>query len=108
MIHEAMKTLGELSEVEQEAWHQVMLDHAFDHEDWERARTRLIGLLAQAGKIARESSMRSYLSCCAEAVSVSTPLPDLAEALEDFYLRCGMEDCMPAKGAINPDSGSSS
>jgi len=44
---------------------------------------------------ASESAIRSYISCCAEAVSGGHPLPNLSTTLKDFYQKYGMESAGP-------------
>ena len=51
----------------------------------------LFRLLKKDEKRAEEMAILSYVSCCAEAVSATLPLPDFLATLEDFYLRYGME-----------------
>ena len=46
----------------------------------------LVRLLKKDEKRAEEMAILSYVSCCAEAVSATLPLPDFSSTLEDFYL----------------------
>jgi hypothetical protein len=90
--------LSEMSKEETEAWGLVMLGHAFEEKEWKDGRARLQELLDADGKKANESSLRSYLSCCAESVGGSHPLPSLASLVEELYGAYGMEN---AKDSIN-------
>ncbi len=90
-----MNLISELPQAEQDAWHQVMLDHAYDVNEWERARNDLIERLQSQNKKANESAIRAYIACCAEAVSSSGPLPLLTTVVDDFYSRYGMEESLP-------------
>ena len=90
-----MNLISELPQAEQDAWHQVMLDHAYDVNEWERARNDLIQRLQSQNKKAKESAIRAYIACCAEAVSSSGPLPLLTTAVDDFFSRYGMEESLP-------------
>jgi len=76
---------------ERDAWYECMINHAYEAEDWENARQLLVRLLKKDEKRAEEMAILSYVSCCAEAVSATLPLPDFSSTLEDFYLRYGME-----------------
>ena len=84
--------LSGMSEEEAEAWGETMLAHAFDEKEWKDGRARLQELLDGDGKMAQESSLRSYLSCCAESVGGSHPLPSLASLVEELYETYGMEN----------------
>jgi hypothetical protein len=84
--------LSEISEEEAEAWGEIMLAHAFEEKEWKDGRARLQELLAGDGKRAQESSIRSYLSCCAESVGGTHPLPSLASLVEELYGAYGMEN----------------
>ncbi len=90
-----MNTISELCPAEQKAWHETMLDHCYDPMDWEDARTTLLHLLEMEKRQAKEPAIRSYVSCCAEAVSDSSPQPALPSIVEDFFARYGMEDAVP-------------
>ncbi|HAF58762.1 MAG TPA: hypothetical protein DCL00_04155 [Opitutae bacterium] len=95
MFKELMNKISQLCPTEQKAWHDSMLDHCYDIKDWEDARSTLINLLTIENRQAEEKSIRSYVSCCAEAVSGSLPLPELSATVEDFFARYGMEDTIP-------------
>ena len=84
--------ISELTEVERYEWYETMTHYAFELKDWEDARTLLISYLFKDRKTAEESEIRSYLTCCAESVSGSTPLPDLSSTLTEFYIKFGMEE----------------
>lgn len=84
--------LSEFREDEAEEWGKVMLSHSFDEKEWKNARTRLQELLKEDGKQAEEGSMRSYLSCCAESVAGSHPVPSLQSLVEELYEEYGMEN----------------
>lgn len=90
-----MNLISELSQTEQDAWYQTMLDYSYDSQEWEKARNVLIQLLLSKNKKAEESAIRSYIACCAEAVCSSMPLPKLSSIVEDFFSRYGMEDAIP-------------
>ena len=90
-----MDSITNLSQEEQTAWHEAMLGHVYDFQDWEEARISLLKLLHNHNQTATESSIRSYVSCCAEAVSGGHPLPRLNTTLEDFYQKYGMESAEP-------------
>jgi hypothetical protein len=90
--------LSEMSNEEADAWGETMLAHAFEEREWKSGRDRLQELLEADGKRADESSLRSYLSCCAESVGGSHPLPSLASFVEELYGAYGMEN---AKDSIN-------
>ncbi len=86
------QSISELTEVERYEWYETMTHYAFDLKDWEDARTLLISYLFKDRKTAEESEIRSYLTCCAESVSGSTPLPNLSSTLSEFYIKFGMEE----------------
>lgn len=86
-----MMLISELPENERDAWYECMVNHAYEAVDWEDARKLLFRLLDKDNKQAKEMDILAYVSCCAEAVSATLPLPDFASTLEDFYLRYGME-----------------
>ena len=90
-----MDSIKELSREEQAEWHEVMLAHSYDFQDWDQARSGLINLLHLQNKIATESEVRSYVSCCAEAVSGGYPLPNLSKTIKEFYQKYGMESAEP-------------
>ena len=90
--------LSGMSEEEAEAWGEIMLGHAFEEREWKDGRARLQELLEADGKRADESSLRSYVSCCAESAGGSHPLPSLASLVEELYGAHGMEN---AKGSSN-------
>jgi hypothetical protein len=90
-----MDSISELSKEEQAEWHEVMLAHSYDFQDWDQARSCLLKLLHHQNQTASESAIRSYISCCAEAVSGGHPLPNLSAILEDFYQKYGMESAGP-------------
>jgi hypothetical protein len=90
-----MDSITELSNEEQAQWHEVMLSHSYDFQDWDEARSCLLKLLHRQKQAAPESAVRSYISCCAEAVSGSHPLPNLSTTLEDFFQKYGMESAGP-------------
>ena len=90
-----MESISELSKEEQAEWHEVMLTHSYDFQDWDQARSCLLKLLHHQKQTASESAIRSYISCCAEAVSGGHPLPDLSTTMEDFYQKYGMESAGP-------------
>lgn len=90
-----MDSISELSKEEQAMWHEVMLAHSYDFQDWDQSRSSLLKLLHHQKQTASESAIRSYISCCAEAVSGGHPLPNLSTTLEDFYQKYGMESAGP-------------
>ena len=90
--------LSKIREKEAKAWEEVMLAHAFEEREWKDGRDRLQELLKADGKQANEGSLRSYLSCCAESVGGSHPLPSLRSLVEELYGAYGMEN---AKDSIN-------
>ena len=91
-----MKELSELPENDRHPWSDIMVDYSYDAGEWMQARHRLTELLRENGKHAEESALRSYITCCAEAVGGSAPLPNLCRTLEDFYARYGMEGATDA------------
>jgi len=92
---------SELNQTEQKKWVEVMLQHPFDEEDWIKARSSLIKLLSDDFKVADEEAIRSYISCCAESLSGTYPLPHLVDLVSDFYNQYGMESA--GKRQINPN-----
>ena len=82
----------ELSKDELKKWGEVMLQHSFDQEEWLEARVALLKLLVLDQKVATESAIRSYISCCAEAVGATPPLPSLKESVIELYQQYGMEE----------------
>ena len=86
-----MNLISELPQNQRDAWYECMLNHAYEAKDWENARKHLFHLLKKDEKRAEEMAVLSYVSCCAEAVSATLPLPDFSATLEDFYRRYGME-----------------
>ena len=91
-----MNELSGVTENDREAWSDIMLDYGYDAGEWMQARQRLTELLRHNGKQAKESALRSYIACCAEAVGGSAPLPNLSRTVEDFYARYGMEGATDA------------
>lgn len=87
-----MNSISQLSQEEQKAWYETMTEHSFDELEWEDARKTLLRLLDQENRQAEEAAIRAYVSCCAEAVSGSMPLPSLSSIVEDFFSRYGMEE----------------
>ena len=92
-----MNFLSELSPEEQAAWHETMLAHSYDLMEWHQARNTLLHLLNSDQKKVTETSVCSYLSCCAEAVSGGYPLPDLCSTVKEFYQRFGMDNAQSPK-----------
>ena len=90
-----MNLISELPQAEQDAWHQIMLDHSYDVNEWEKARSDLIQRLQSQNKKANESAIRAYIACCAEAVSSGGPLPLLTTVVDEFFSQYGMEDSLP-------------
>ena len=90
-----MNSISELYKEEQAEWHEIMLAHTYDFQDWDLARSCLLKLLHHQNQVASESAVRSYISCCAEAVSGTYPLPSLTTTVEDFYQKYGMESAEP-------------
>lgn len=86
-----MEWFKELEEKEQEAWTNMMKDHAYDEGEWNQARFQLLRLLKEEKKQATEQATRSYLSCCAESIGSVHPLPDLPTVVEEFYRQYGMD-----------------
>ena len=82
----------ELSDSELNEWAEVMLQHSFDEQDWGHARTSLLKLLSSDRKTAKENAIRSYLSCCAESVGATHPLPSLQESVIELYQQYGMDE----------------
>lgn len=80
-----------LSKSEIEKWGDKMLQYSFDEEEWFVARDTLIRILSSDQMNADESSIRSYLSCCAEAVGGTFPLPTLSDSVVEFYQQYGMD-----------------
>jgi hypothetical protein len=86
-----MEWLEKLDSQEAEAWQELMIDYAYIPEDWEEARTQLFALLQKDQRSTNEEDARAYLSCCAESVGTTYPLPQLSETVIEFYSRFGME-----------------
>ena len=86
--------LSEMSKEEADAWGQIMLAHAFEEKEWQDGKARLQELLEADGKRAAEAALRSYLSCCAESVGGSHPIPSLASLVEELYVTHGMENAI--------------
>ena len=86
-----MSWLDNISPQESKEWQEVMLAHAYDLEEWGDAREKLLKLLQNNQRKADESSLRSYISCCAESIGSVQPLPELAEVVFEFYQKYGME-----------------
>ena len=78
-------------------WEDTMLNHSFDYGEWGEARKCLKLLLKNDLRDAGEDSLRSYISCCAEAQSNLYPLPELKNVVTEFYERYGMENSSPIK-----------
>lgn len=87
-----MEWIQELSKDELKKWGEVMLQHSFDQEEWSEARVALVNLLILDQKVAKESAIRSYISCCAEAVGATHPLPSLQESVIELYQQYGMDE----------------
>ena len=73
-------------------WQDIMLDHSYDYEEWGEARECLKLLLKNDLRNSSESSIRSYIACCAEASGNVHPLPELKQVVEEFYGQYGMEN----------------
>ena len=86
-----MDWLQKLDPTEAKAWQELMIDYAYIPEDWEEARAQLFELLQQDQRRTNEEDARAYLSCCAESVGTTYPLPQLSETVTEFYSRFGME-----------------
>ena len=86
-----MDWLQKLDPTEAKAWQDLMIDYAYIPEDWEEARAQLFALLQQDQRSTNEEDARAYLSCCAESVGTTYPLPQLSETVTEFYSRFGME-----------------
>ena len=86
-----MEWLQKLDSKEAKAWQELMIDYAYISEDWEAARAQLFALLQQDQRSTNEEDARAYLSCCAESVGTTYPLPQLSETVIEFYSRFGME-----------------
>ena len=85
--------MSEMSKEEADAWGGIMREYAFEEREWKDGRARLQELLEADGKRADESSLRSYLSCCAESVGGSHPLlTSLPSLVEELYGAHGMEN----------------
>ena len=91
-----------LSESEIEKWGDKILQHSFDEEEWFVARDSLIRILSSDHKYADENSIRSYISCCAEAVGGSFPLPTLSDLVIEFYQQYGMESAQRNTNQTDP------
>ena len=78
-------------------WVDIMLQHSFDEEEWFLARDSLIKILESNEKHADENAIRSYISCCAEAVGGSFPLPSLNDSVIEFYHQYGMDSAKNKK-----------
>ena len=87
-----MELNKEIDKDELKEWGEVMLQHSFDQDEWIEARITLLNLLSSDQKVAKESAIRSYLSCCAEAVGTTHPLPSLKDSLIELYQQYGMEE----------------
>lgn len=86
-----MDWLQKLDSTEAKAWQDLMIDYAYVPEDWEEARAQLFALLQHDQRSTNEEDARAYLSCCAESVGTTYPLPQLSETVTEFYSRFGME-----------------
>ena len=80
-----------LNETERKKWSEIMLQHSFEESEWIEARISLNRLLSKDSKTADEAAFRSYISCCAEAISGSYSIPNLKDIVSDFYKQYGME-----------------
>ena len=87
-----MSWLENIANEQSKEWQEVMLAHAYNHEEWGDAREKLLKLLQNNQKEADEASIRSYISCCAESIGSVHPLPDLSEIVSEFYQKYGMEN----------------
>ncbi len=85
-----------LNEPEIKKWGEKMLQHSFDEEEWFVARDSLLRILSSEKKNADEQALRSYISCCAEAVGGTFPLPSLSDSVIEFYHQYGMESAQEA------------
>ena len=81
-----------LSLEERRKWGEEILQHLFDEKEWQQARSALLNLLASENLHANENSIRSYISCCAEAVGSCYPLPSLEETVIEFFQEHGMDN----------------
>ena len=86
----------ELSLEERRKWGEEILQHSFDENEWQQARSALLNLLASENLHAEENSIRSYISCCAEAVGSSYPLPSLKKTVIEFFQEHGMDNVTSA------------
>ena len=87
----SMSWLDKISTEESTEWQEVMLAHAYDLNEWEVAREKLLKSLQYDRKEADEASIRSYICCCAESIGTVHPLPVLEEVVSEFYQKYGME-----------------
>ncbi len=92
-----MNWLQKMETEERIAWEEMMIDHAFDADEWQAAHAHLLALLAKDRKTASEPDLRSYLSCCAESVGSLHPLPDLRTLVDELYQAYGMESAADAQ-----------
>ena len=81
---------------ERKKWGEEILQHSFDENEWQQARSTLLNLLASENLHAEENSIRSYISCCAEAVGSSYPLPSLEKTVIEFFQEHGMDNATSA------------
>jgi hypothetical protein len=87
-----MDWLTTLDKIEAKKWEDVFINYSFDLEEWTVARETLLALIDKDKKIASELHIRSYMTCCAESVSTTHPIPDLVEVINEFYGRFGMDN----------------
>ena len=90
---------SELAKEDQDAWSETMLGHSYTWEEWMEARLTLLTLLQKDSKEAKEHAIRSYLACCAEAMTGMSPPAPLALSVEEFYKLYGMEESERSKSA---------
>ena len=87
-----MDWLSQMDSNEKKKWEDMMSHHPFSFEDWEDSRKRLLTLLGrEENRVVDEASLRAYLDCFAESVGSVHPLPDLADLVEEFFKKYGMD-----------------
>ena len=85
-------TKAELSSKE---WLAAIDSSSFGPEEWEEAAQFLLEKLHSDKLQASFTEIKEYLSCCAQSVIGSYPLPSLVEIVTEFYELYGLDSAKP-------------
>ena len=78
-------------------WLAVIDASSFDPEEWEKAAVILKARLENDELEVEFEQIREYLSCCAQSVIGTYPLPGLSDIAVEFYESHGIEKATKSK-----------